>query len=100
MKVPANERHELFTTTFNKEDEMYKEVKVSLTHRDEEGNIHKERLTWLARTLPSDKGMHRSRRRESQVLPISAARRPGDAMRYAASPCRPTKRLLVLKRVR
>jgi hypothetical protein len=46
------EKHQLFTTTFYKEDERFKEVEVSLTYRDDGGKIYKKRLSWLAASPP------------------------------------------------
>jgi hypothetical protein len=40
--------HRLFTTTFYKGDERFREVEVSLTYRDMRGKVHKGRLLWLA----------------------------------------------------
>jgi hypothetical protein len=53
------EKHQLFTTTFYKDDERVKELEVSLSYKDNVGNIHKEMLSWAGLASTPDKRMRR-----------------------------------------
>jgi hypothetical protein len=70
------EKHKLFTTTFYKDDERFNEVEVSLSYKDNVGEIHKEKLSWASPTPAPNKRMRRRPRSKSRNEPRSSSHGP------------------------